>query len=246
MSLDGLNIMAIIPCRKGSKGLKNKNISIIRGYPLFFYSVDVAKRSKYIDKILVSTDSLEIKDMANKLGIEVPFLRSDYASSDTAMEYDILIDVNNKLNENQWFNPDIIIWLRPTSPLRKPEDIDLCIEKLVKNKFDSVMGIIESESRLYKIDGETIKPIIPELKDTPMVRRQDIKNKLYRIYYMDIFWFNNIRKYGKNFIGKNIGYHILDKESGIDIDNYNDIIACRSIMNSMDIGNKYFPHLWKS
>jgi CMP-N,N'-diacetyllegionaminic acid synthase len=137
------NFLAIIPARGGSKGLPGKNIKKLHNKPLIAWSIESGLKSKYIDKVLVSTDCQNIADTAKKYGASAPFLRPDYLASDTATSFDAVkhaIDYyKNELN----LEFDYIVLLEPTSPLREEGDIDNMIEKIICNegKFDSIVSI---------------------------------------------------------------------------------------------------------
>lgn len=115
-------ILAIITARGGSKGIPYKNIMNINGKPLIAYSIEVAKQSKYIDYILVSTDNNKIKEVSLQYGASVPFLRPEEISNDTAKSIDVVIHAINCLKESgEEF--DYVLLLQPTSPLRTCKDI---------------------------------------------------------------------------------------------------------------------------
>ena len=121
-------ILALIPARGGSKGIKDKNIIELCGKPLIAYSIDAAKNSKYIDDILVSTDSEKIAEVAKKYGARVPFLRPYELATDTSTTLDVVLHAIDYVNKEEK-KYDTLILLQPTAPLRKTEDIDSAIEK---------------------------------------------------------------------------------------------------------------------
>ena len=121
-------LWVIIAARSGSKGIKDKNIKKFLKIPLFIHSINFAKKLKFVDKILFSSDSKKYCDIAKKHGAYVPFYRSEKASSDFSMEEDILNDIKYKLKYENLEKPDYILWLRPTTPLR---DLSALI-KLIK------------------------------------------------------------------------------------------------------------------
>lgn len=129
---DGKTILVVIPARGGSKGLPGKNIKSLLGKPLIAWSIGQAKRSKTIDRIVVSTDDREIARVAQKYGVEVPFLRpSSLAMDDSPTSETIIhvIDQLSKLGESY----DYVALLEPTSPLRTVQDIDSAIRRVVQN-----------------------------------------------------------------------------------------------------------------
>lgn len=136
-----LKVLALIPARGGSKRLKNKNILLLRGKPLIAHSIRDAKESKYIDRVIVSTDSLKIASAAKKYGAEVPFSRPKNIARDKISDYPVIAHAVKFMEEKHSFSADIIVLLRPTTPLRKKGLIDRCIEKLVQTKADSVRTV---------------------------------------------------------------------------------------------------------
>lgn len=137
--------LAIIPARGGSKGLPGKNIKKLCEKPLIAWSIEAGLKSKYIDKVVVSTDYQNIADIAKQYGASVPFLRPDYLASDTATSFDAIkhtIDYYKNELDKEF---DYIVLLEPTSPLRELSDIDNMIEIIIENedKFDSIVSIGE-------------------------------------------------------------------------------------------------------
>lgn len=137
-------MLALIPARGGSKGIRGKNLKPLCGRPLIEYTIQSAKASKEISRIVVSTDSVEIADVALKAGAEVPFLRPDYLASDNALAIDNYIYTCERLNNDHGINIDQLVVLQPTSPLRTAEDIDSAISIFSKKNADSVISVVEA------------------------------------------------------------------------------------------------------
>ncbi len=130
------SVCAIIPARSGSKGVKNKNIKLLCGYPMLAYSIAAAKLSQMIDRVIVSTDSEEYALLANKFGAETPFLRPAEISQDNSTDLEFMQHCINWLWENEHSVPEYFVHLRPTNPLRQLTYIDEAIVK-IKNESDS-------------------------------------------------------------------------------------------------------------
>lgn len=144
-------ILAIIPCRSGSKSIKNKNITKVYGKSLLEYSLIFAKQCSFFDKIIISTDSHLYKKIAEKFGIDVPFIRPKNISKDNSTDLEFIQHALKYLKCHQNFIPDLIVHLRPTSPLRKIRDIKRGLDVLVKNeKIDSVKTISLSKNTPFK------------------------------------------------------------------------------------------------
>ena len=142
--IQGKRVLAYIPARSGSKSIKDKNIVDICGKPLIVYSIKAAKQSKYVDKVMVSTDSAKYAEIVKKYGAEAPFLRPAELATDTAVEMDACQHLIDWVETNSTEKFDIIIKLEPTSVLRIAEDIDKAIEKLVAKKADTVVTVTEA------------------------------------------------------------------------------------------------------
>jgi len=127
------NIIALIPARGGSKSIPKKNIINLRGYPLIAYSIAAAKLSKYISRIIVSTDSKEIAEIARHYGAEVPFMRPAELATDTATDYVVFKQAMEWFENNEKYLPEYWVHLRPTTPLRNPELVDKGIEKIIRH-----------------------------------------------------------------------------------------------------------------
>jgi CMP-N,N'-diacetyllegionaminic acid synthase len=168
-------VLAIIPARGGSKGLPGKNIRPICGKPLIGWTVEKALKSRYIDRVMVSTDSQEIADAARKHGVEVPILRPAELATDTASSYDVIRHaVAYQESVGEAF--DYIVLLEPTSPLREDDDIDRMLERLDARaaEFDSIVSVGEVShhpSIMKRVEGDRMEPFYSGLGQT--TRRQD-------------------------------------------------------------------------
>ena len=145
-------ILAIIPARSGSKSVPHKNIRLINGKPMLAYSIEHAKKSKYINRIILSTDSENYAEIGKEYGAEVPFLRPDEYATDTALDIDVFYHCLDFLKKEEGYIPDIVVQLRPTYPIRNVDDIDAMIELLLENpEADSVRSIAPAKEIAYKM-----------------------------------------------------------------------------------------------
>lgn len=162
-------VLALIPARGGSQRVKNKNILPLDGKPLIAYTIEAAKASKLVDRVIVSTDSEEIAEVARKYGAEVPFLRPAELATPESTEYEFHKHALDWLQENENYEPDILVNLYPTTPFRKPDSIDAAVQILIDNSdVDSVRSIrkvSEHPYKMWKKDGELVKPYV-ESKDS--------------------------------------------------------------------------------
>ena len=174
--IDGQSVLAIIPARGGSKGLPGKNIRPMCGKPLIGWTITKAKKCRYLDKILVTTDDQEIADIALSFGASVPFLRPAEFSSDTSSTYDVIRHAVSYLKHTEFKEFDFIVLLEPTSPLREDDDIARMLDLIVaqQHKYDSIVSVgevTEHPSIMQCLVGKGIEPYCPTLAQAN--RRQD-------------------------------------------------------------------------
>ena len=187
-----MNVLAVIPARSGSKSVKDKNIRMVNRKPMLAYSIEHAKNSKHINRIIVSTDSEEYADIAKEYGAEIPFLRPAEFATDTALDYDVFLHCLTYLKEQEGYEADIVVQLRPTYPIRNIQDIDAMIEMLLDNKeADSVRSIAPAKEIPYKMwhkgeDGR-ITPLIQEIPECYNMPRQELPKVYYQNACIDVF-----------------------------------------------------------
>jgi len=224
-----MRVYAIIPARSGSKGFKDKNIQLIDHKPLIAYSINFAKQLG-CDKVICSTDSLAYKRIAESYAAEVPFLRSAAASSDTAMEQDILVDLYEHFQVHRIPQPDVLVWLRPTFVFRDLALVKQGIEILKQNpQINSVRTVCESEGRLYKLENDQLTPCFED-QGKSMIRRQDMGSR-YKVFSTDIFRFGPDTLHA-DFLGRNTIGLLTNKICGLDIDDEVDFNLVKCLVES--------------
>ena len=137
-------LIAIIPARSGSKGLKDKNIKLLNGKPLIFYSIEAAIKSDAFDTVFVTTDSKVYAEIAEKAGADAHFLRSEINSSDIASSWDAVREVISRFEDEGRFFDEIML-LQPTSPLRTYEDILKSIDVMNEKEALAVESLTEMD-----------------------------------------------------------------------------------------------------
>ena len=176
-------LICIIPARKGSKGLKNKNIKRLNNVPLIAWTILLAKKCKLIDDIIVSTDCTKISKIAKRYGAKVPFIRPKKFATDKASSFNVLKHAINFFAKKNIFY-DYVLLLEPTSPLRDLNDVNFCIKKVLNKKIDTLVSVSESinqhPSFLYHLNNKNyLKPYFKSSKKKLYVRRQDLKPLFY-------------------------------------------------------------------
>ena len=181
--LKNKKILALIPARSGSKGLKNKNIKILGEHPLLVWPLLAVKKLKYNDKIIISTDSKKYAEIAKKYGGETPFLRPKKMSGDKASSIDVIMHAIDFFEGFQIYF-DYILYMEPTSPFTSSKDIDKCLKALISKEknFDSLVGVSSNEK--YNRDQQILIDKNLRLKEVTSniqkhKRRQDSKETWY-------------------------------------------------------------------
>lgn len=224
--LKGKRILGIIPARGGSKGIPYKNIKEVGGKPLIAWTIEEAKKSKYIDRLILSSEDSEIIKIAKEWGCEVPFIRPvELAKDDTP-------GVNTVLHALSIFPDfDIVVLLQPTSPLRKHNDIDACLEHFIVCNANSCISIVEANKSPYWMytqeKNQKLKPILEKTK-TPD-RRQDLP-KVYSIngalYIANASWLLQHKTF---LTEETIGFE-MPKERSLDIDDKFDLALLKTLL----------------
>jgi len=221
-----LKIIAIIPARGGSKGVKNKNIKMVHGKPLIAWTIEAALRSQSIDEVLVTTDDAKIAEVSLAYGAKVPFIRDAFLAEDDTPTIEVVKDVFNRMPE---FDKGIL--LQPTSPLRTTQDIDELIEQCLASQALSSVSVCQTEESpfwAYKKDAN--HHLIPLFDDIHITRRQDLP-KTYRlngaIYFFDKAW---LLEHNRFVTAQTLAYEMPITRS-IDLDTENDF----KILNALNM-----------
>lgn len=224
------HVTVLIPARGGSKRLPRKNVKLLCNKPLIAWSIEVAKASKFVDQIIVSTDDLEIKEVSEKYGAKVPFLRPEFLSNDMASSFDVIkhaIHFLNIENENH-----LLILLQPTSPLRTVEELDQALNFFIERSASGVVSVSEAEhsplwSNVLPDNCEMSDFIRPEVKGK---RSQDLP-KFYRLNG-SIYIYKASELIAKNsiFYDETVFAYETSKCTSVDIDTELDFIIAETLM----------------
>ena len=232
-------VIAIITARSGSKGLPKKNIKELHGKPLIAWTIDSARKSKYLDKVIVSTDCKDISKVAMQFGAEVPFIRPLYLASDDSTSFDVL---KHALEHEKFQGAyEIVVLLEPTSPLREAFDIDNALENLVASEHaKSIVGVCKTETQhpafLYTLGtSQNLKSL--ENNSKKDIRRQDIGDVYFLEGSIYASWIDTLLKNKGFYHNKTIGY-IVPKWKSFEVDDIIDWHTINAMMkNKKEVKN---------
>lgn len=183
-------ILGIIPARGGSKGIPGKNIRMLGGKPLIYYAAQAAKESGLVNRLILTTDSAEIAEVGRKLGIETPFIRPAHLAQDNTPMFPV-IEHALQFVENEGWQPDIILLLQPTAPLRQADHLRVAVNLLVEAKCDAVASVIEVPQHyvpdfVLRLEEGRLKPFLDG--GEKVTRRQDARAAYSRDGTVYAFW----------------------------------------------------------
>ena len=212
------NILVVIPARGNSKGLLNKNIKLLNGKPLIYYTIEAARDVFKDFQICVSTDSKKIKSVVEKTGLTIPFLRPSNLAEDNSSQREVILHAIEYYEKEKDFEIDYIVLLQPTSPLRSSRDIINAL-KLYSKNIDMIASVKETTSNpYYVLFEEDKKKFLKKVKKSNFVTRQscpkvwELNGAIYIINKKSIVnsEMNKFKKKKK---------YVMNNYSSIDIDN---------------------------
>jgi N-acylneuraminate cytidylyltransferase/CMP-N,N'-diacetyllegionaminic acid synthase len=220
-------ILGIVGIRSGSQGVKDKNIKLFAGKPLVSWILKTAKKSKYINRLVVSTDSNIYSKFAKRFGAEVPYLRPKNLANKNSIEIDFIRHMLNFLKKKQNYVPDIVVRMLATVPMQKTEDIDCVVSHLIRNKnIDTSIVIAEAKQHPLKAlriikDANNKKNLVSYFDE----KTKSIANNSNRLFLPKAYFRANVIATRtehilkrNSLIGKKIKFKIISQERSIDID----------------------------
>lgn len=242
MNPQSLNILGVIGLRSGSKGVPNKNIRPLAGKPLAGWIIEKARNSRYINRVVVSTDSEEYANVAREYGADVPYLRPKELAADNSPEYEYVRHLIEWLEAKQGYRPDIVVRLMATVPLQTTEDIDAAIDELLKDpEAHSAVVIAEARQHPHKAlklmddgkggqrlvtyfteSGREVTPIARQNYEKAYFRANIIASRRDTIFATD------------SLTGDRVRYHIIPQERAIDIDSPVDFLLTEYLMELLN------------
>lgn len=221
-------IVAIIPARGGSKGIPKKNIKPLLGKPLIAWTIWQARKSEYLDKIIVSTENDEIAEVSRDWSAEI-IKRPKELAKDESPTIDAVFHLLEVLRTEN-YNPNIVVLLQPTSPLRTAKDIDNAIDLFLNSDCESVVSVCEAKHPPYwsfKIDGGYLKHLFGN--EYLKMRRQDLPKTYMPNGAIYISTPQMLYKYKSSYCEKTIPY-VMPAERSIDIDTEIDFMLAELVM----------------
>ena len=215
-------MLALIPARGGSKGLPRKNLVDFLGHPLLWWSVDAGCRAQHVARVVVSTDDDEIAACAREAGAEVPFRRPAELAGDRVTDLPVFEHALDWLADEEGYEPDLVVQLRPTSPLRPDGLVDEGIERLAADpEADSLRAVCEPANnpfKMWRLEGTYLTPLVeldvPEPYNQP---RQALPRAYWQIGTLDVIRRRTITE-DHSMSGRNILPMILPPSLAVDID----------------------------
>jgi CMP-N-acetylneuraminic acid synthetase len=235
-----VNILGLIPARGGSKGIPRKNIQPLCGKPLIAYVIEKALKSKYINKLVVSTEDKEIAEIAKEYGADVPFMRPSILATDDAPMLPVVKHAVDWLSKNQNYSCEVIVLLQANSPLMKTEDIDRVIKKQRITNADVVYTVSRVEHPpqwLQKINGDIPYFVFDESGIESFDRRQNLEEFFRSTGTVSAIKTDYLLQSYKEeprlclpMKGQNSKVVVLDPISSLDIDSWLDLYLAETIL----------------
>ncbi len=236
--VDQVEVLAIIPARGGSRSIPGKNIRPFGGHPLLAYSIAAGQQAGSVDRVIVSTDDQAIAEAAQRYGAEIPFLRPNALAQDDTPDLPVFQHALEWLEREQAYRPQVVVQLRPTSPLRPHDCVDAAVRTLLENpEADSVRGVVPSGQNPYKmwrLEGERLRPLLESPPQAYNMPRQKLPQTYWQTGHIDAIRVETIRSKG-SMSGEVILPLMLDPRYTVDIDNLSDWARAERMLLELDI-----------
>ncbi len=228
-----MRILAVIPARGGSKGVPRKNLISLAGRPLIAYTISAALKAKSLDRVVVSTEDSEIAAVSRDLGVEVIYRPSELAQDESAT-HDVLLNVIRLLAKENNYIPDAVMTLQPTSPLRKTFHIEEAVAHFMQDpNCDSLVSCVHVPHIYHPgslMQKNQVGYLDPFQKGSKPTRRQE-KEILFARNGAAIY-ITRMSRINKYIFGGNLIPYLMDTESSLDIDSYEDLALAEKYFKS--------------
>ena len=234
-----VEVLAIIPARGGSRGLPGKNLRPLAGHPLIAYSIAAGLQAKLVDRVICSTDSEEIADVARQYGAEIPFMRPAELAQDDSPDIEFFNHAIAELGKTG-YRPDIIVQLRPTDPIRKPGLVDEAVQMMIDNpNAHSVRTITEPGYSPYKMwtinEAGTLDPLlqVPGVAEPFNLPRQELPEVWWHIGVLDVVKTDIVTE-TDSLSGTVVLPLKVDRATSADIDTLDDFERAGKLIQNLD------------
>ena len=221
--------IVLIPARSGSKRLKNKNVKLLGGKPLICWTIEAALKAKCVSRVIVSTDSEIIRDIALSAGAEVPFMRPQYLAEDDTTTSDVVMHASSALDLK---NEDIILILQPTSPFRTAQNIDDAFALLGHKKAEGIVSVSKSKhhplwANILPEDGRLENFIKPEILNK---RSQDLPTYFSLNGAIYVYKVSALNEKKGIFYSNKVFAYVMSDDTSVDIDDKYDFYAAEALL----------------
>jgi CMP-N-acetylneuraminic acid synthetase len=217
-------VLAVVPARGGSKGIPRKNLQLLGGRPLVAHAVAVGRAATLVSRVLCSTDDPDIAEAARQAGAEVPFLRPAALAQDTTEDWPVFVHALDWLQQHASWVPEVVVNLRPTSPLRTARHVDEAIRLLLRTGADSVKAVCLARQHPHKMwlrhPDARIEPFLTtpfRLNRGPDVPRAELEDVYWQNGVVDVTRLEVIREQHV-MIGRHVAGLVTALDESIDID----------------------------
>ena len=228
-------ILALITARSGSKSVKDKNIRPIDGKPMLAYSIEHAKASKYINRIVLTTDSEKYAEIGKEYGAEIPFIRPAEYATDSALDIDVFEHALGFLRDEEGYEPDIVVHLRPTYPFRDVADIDTMIEKMLADESIDALRSVKKNTVVphkmwYLKEDGLLDPLMKDIPEAYNMPRQALPDTYIQNGNVDLLRPRCVWEYHSMTGKKIMGYvmkEMYDVDTEADFDRVDKVLKAR-------------------
>ncbi|HET7011655.1 MAG TPA: acylneuraminate cytidylyltransferase family protein [Anaerolineales bacterium] len=230
-----LKVLAIIPARGGSKSVPRKNVRLLAGHPLIAYSVAAGLASARVGRVILSTDDEEIAEVGRSYGADVPFLRPRHLAEDDTPDLPVVEHALEWLATNESYHPDLVVQLRPTSPLRPADLVDRGIVVVLEHAdADSARAVIPSGQNPFKMwrpadDGRIVPLLTDGLHEAYNMPRQSLPRTYWQTGHLDVIRTETILR-NHSLTGDRVYPILVDPDHAVDIDSPRDFERAEALL----------------
>jgi CMP-N,N'-diacetyllegionaminic acid synthase len=221
-----MSILGIVTARGGSKGLRRKNLASLAGKPLLTYTIEAALGSKHLDRVVLTSEDMEIIQVARAAGCDVPFIRPEHLAADDTPHAPVITHALEAVNHSY----DYFVLLQPTSPLRTSEDIDACIETCVRRKAPVAVSVNEfgkNPAAIVALDSDARVHSLLRAPATEGPRQKSVAYVLNgAVYVCRCDWW----KAHERFLGEGTVGYVMPADRSIDIDDERDLGTAAALL----------------